>query len=440
MVQDRERFSGRFGFLLAAVGSAVGLGNMWRFSYLAAENGGASFVLLYLFFTLVIGLPVLLAEMTLGRGAGRGPIGALVHYGGPRWRVFGFVFVIAAALILSYYSVIAGWTLRYTAIGIGSGFSGDAGARFETVSSGGAALAWHLGFMGVTIALVAGGVKKGIERTALLLMPLLFLIVVGLAIYAATLEGASAGYRAYLAPNLGDLLHLPVIVDAAGQAFFSLSLGMGAMLTFASYLERDHDLPREALVIALSDFGVAFLAGLVVFPVIYALGLQGEVGESTVGALFITLPQAFDAMGGAGRWVGSLFFAALVFGALTSALSLLEVAVASAIDVGWSRRRATWVIGGAIATLGVLPALSIDWLGRMDTIAGNVLLVGGGLVLALFTSFVVADPETEMLVGAPRAARFVPAWRFALRFAVPPLLFFVLLHALGLPALLAALF
>lgn len=435
MEQGRERFSGRYGFLLAAVGSAVGLGNMWRFSYLAAENGGASFVLLYLFFTLVIGLPVLLAEMTLGRGSGRGPIGALVHYGGPRWRIFGWITVVAGALILSYYSVIAGWTLRYTTIGVASGFAGDAGARFDAVSSGGGAVGWHLGFMATTIALVAGGVKKGIERTATALMPLLFLIVLGLALYAATLPGASAGYRAYLAPRLTDLWHLPVIVDAAGQAFFSLSLGMGAMLTFASYLERDHDLPREALVIALSDFGVAFLAGLVVFPVIYALGLQGDVGESTVGALFITLPHAFDAMGGAGRLVGTLFFAALVLGALTSAISLLEVAVASAIDTGISRRRATLVLGAMIAALGVLPALSLDWLGRMDTIAGNVLLVGGGLVIALFTTFVARDAESDMAVGAPRAARFVPLWRFALRFLAPPLLFFVLLYALGIPAL-----
>ena len=274
----REHWRGKAGFLLAAVGSAVGLGNMWRFSYLAAENGGAAFVLLYLGFTLLIGLPVLLAELVIGRGAQRGPVGALLHLGGRGWSRLGILFVAAGFTILAYYSVIAGWTLRLAIGGTLGGFAGDAAARFESVSSGAGAVLWHLVFMGITVAVVAGGVRAGIERCARILMPTLFAILVGLALYAASLPGAGAGYARYLRPEPAELLSMEVVVAAAGQAFFSLSLGMGAMLAFASYLERDRPIAGESAVIAGSDFGVAFVAGLVV-------SLAGLLGDLNVSAV-----------------------------------------------------------------------------------------------------------------------------------------------------------
>jgi NSS family neurotransmitter:Na+ symporter len=300
---------------------------MWRFSYLTAENGGAAFVILYLAITALVGLPVLLAELVLGRGSQGSPIRALAHYGGNAWKPLGFVFVAAGFLILSYYGVIAGWTLRYTAVVLTTGFDASIGDSFADISQGFDAFALHVVFMIGTIAIVAGGVKSGIERTALILMPVLFVLVCGLAVYATTLSGGSEGYRYYLQADFSEIFSREVLTQAAGQAFFSLSLGMGAMLTFGSYLGRDNNLPNESLIIAGADIGIAFIAVLVVFPMIFALGLSDQVRESTVGALFITLPQAFAGMGAVGRVVGFLFFAALVVGALTSAISLLEVVV-----------------------------------------------------------------------------------------------------------------
>jgi NSS family neurotransmitter:Na+ symporter len=425
----REQWSSRTGFVLAAVGSAVGLGNMWRFSYLAAENGGAAFVVLYLAVTLLVGLPVLLAELAIGRGAQRSPIRALVHFGGTRWKPLGALFVAAGFLILSYYAVIAGWTVRYALMAVAGDFEGDVAARFGAISEGWDSFGFHVLFMAATIGVVAGGVKGGIERTALVLMPTLFAIVVGLAIYASTLHGGAEGYRVYLSPDPAKLFHWSVLKDAAGQAFFSLSLGMGAMLTFASYLGSDHHLPNESLTIAGADVAVAFVAGLVVFPLIFALGLSDAVSGSTVGALFITLPRAFAEMGGVGRLVGTLFFAALLVGALTSAISLLEVVVSSAIDgLGWTRRRAAVVAGAAITLLGAPSAMSTDVLGVVDQVANNLFLLGGGLALSIFVGWVMVDPLAEVRRGA-EGVRWFFLWRTLLRFAVPVFLVFVLWFA-----------
>jgi NSS family neurotransmitter:Na+ symporter len=435
--QPREHFTSHAGFVLAAVGSAVGLGNMWRFSYLAAENGGAAFVLLYLAMTAVIALPILLAEFTIGRGAAKSPVAALEHFGGRAWRPLGALFVASGFLILSYYSVISGWTVRYLLEGVLWGLPADAGAYFGTVTTGVAPVLWHLAFMGLTVFVVLGGVQKGIQRTSLVLMPTLFVLVLGLAAYAATLPGAEEGHRTYLQPDLQELFSLRVLGDAAGQAFFSLSLGMGAMLTYASYLGGDENLPVESAVVALADFGVAFVAGLVVFPLVFALGLSEQVSGSTVGALFITLPGAFATLGGAGRVFGALFFVALAVGALTSAISLLEVVVASAIDrFGWSRRRAAMTLGGAIAVLGLPSAADLDVLGLVDQIAGNVFLISGGLGLALFVGWRMPDPAAEVRRGAPHIP-WLGVWRFLLRIPVPLALLAILLGA-TLPAAWAA--
>jgi len=417
--QPREQWASRLGFVLAAVGSAVGLGNMWRFSYLTAENGGAAFLLLYLAMTALVGLPVLLAEFAVGRGAGKSPVAALEHFGGRAWRPLGMLFVASGLLILAYYSVIAGWTVRYALEAILWGFSADAAAHFGHVTTGFLPVVWHLFFMALTIGVVSGGIKGGIERASLVLMPLLFVIVAGLAVYAATLPGASAGYAYYLQVDWDEILSPHVLADAAGQAFFSLSLGMGAMLTYASYLSGRDNLPNQSVWVAGTDFAVAFVAGLVVFPLIFVLGLQEEVGGSTVGALFITLPSVFAAMGGAGTVVGILFFVALVVGALTSAISLLEVAVASAMDtVGWQRRSAALVLGATITVLGVPAALSLDVLGLMDQIAGNVFLLAGGLGLSLFVGWRMDDPVAEAQAGA-EGVRWFFLWRGLLRFVVP---------------------
>jgi NSS family neurotransmitter:Na+ symporter len=432
----REQWNSRAGFVMAAVGSAVGLGNMWRFSYLTAEKGGAAFVVLYLALTLAIGLPVMLAELVLGRGSRKSPIQALAHFGGPAWKVLGAFFVAAGFVILSYYSVIAGWTVRYAGEALLAGFPADPGAHFVEVREGWTAFLFHLLVMAATVGVVLGGVKSGIEKVATIAMPTLFALVVGLAIYAATLEGSGAGYWYYLNADYANVFKIDVLVAAAGQAFFSLSLGMGAMLTFASYLPRDSNLPGESLVIAGSDFVVAFVAGLMVFPLLFALGLSGDVEESTLGALFVVMPKAFAGMGAAGRVVGLLFFVTLVVGALTSAISLLEVVVSAAMDgLGWARRRAALAMGAIIAIFGALSASNVGILDVMDQVATNLFLLGGGLGLAVFVGWIMKDPVAEVSAGA-ECVRWFFLWRTLLRFAVPAVLLFVLWHAV--PATLGA--
>lgn len=424
-MSSRENWSRGLGFTLAAVGSAVGLGNMWRFSYMAAENGGAAFVVLYVVMTLLVGLPLMLAELTVGRGAARSPIEALRHYGGKAWVPLGGLFVLTGFIILSYYSVIAGWAVRYAAEGVISGFPSDASARFGEVSTGWDAAAWHVGFMVVTIFVVAGGVRSGIERTAVVLMPALGVLVIGLAIYAATLDGAKAGYAYYFTTDFAEILDFEVAKDAASQAFFSLSLGMGAMLTYASYLSRDHDLTAESALVAVSDFGVALVVGLVIFPLIFALGLQNEVvgggGQSTLGALFVVLPTAFFELGAAGTVIGLVFMLVLSVAAVTSSMSLLEVVVSSAIDsLGLTRRRAAWLAGGAITVLGVPSALSIGFLDLMDSLGGALFLVVGGVFLSIFVGWRLEDPIAE--VGRTRSAGPLKIWLFLLRWIVPVIL------------------
>ncbi len=427
---QREVFGTRLGFILAAVGSAVGLGNMWRFPYVASEGGGAAFVLLYVLLTLVVGIPLMLCEFSVGRGARLSSVGALRKMGGRAWMPLGALFVLTGFVILSYYSVIAGWVVRYAVEGIFTGFAADPGTHFNEITVGWVPLAYHVGFMAVTIAIVMIGVEKGIERAALVLMPTLFLIVAGLALWAATLPGATEGYAFYLRPSLDELLDPAILSKAAGQAFFSLSLGMGAMLTFSSYLSRNENLNREAAVIAFSDFAVAFVAGLVVFPVIFALGLQGQVGESTVGALFIALPGAFLKMGLVGRIVGVLFFVALIVGALTSAVSLLEVVTSSLIDeFRLHRPKAALGSGLLITLLGFLPATSLSFLSVVDRLS-EALLATGALFMAIFVGWVAKGAADELRRGASDFfVRRIPALMATIRFVLPPVILVVVVYA-----------
>ena len=420
----RESFGTKIGFLLAAAGSAVGLGNMWRFPYQVSEGGGAALVVVYIGLMLVIGIPLMLAEFAIGRRGQRAPVGSLRKLGGAAWGRLGYLFVLVGFAILSYYSVIAGWTVRYGIEAVQQGFASSAADHFAEVASGLDAVAYHVAFMAATIAIVIGGVKGGIERASLVLMPLLFILVIGLAAWASSLPGAAAGYAVYLMPEVEELLNPSVWRAAAGQVFFSLSLGMGGMLTFASYLRRDQNLPESATAVSFTDFGVAFFAGLLVFPVIYSFGLQGAVSGSTIGALFIAVPSAFESMGAGGRIVGLFFFLVLALGAITSTISLLEVVTASVMDeFGWARRKAALLTGTAITLVGIVPAMDLDALGLIDKIAGELLLLVGGLALALFAGWrIPAEIRDELLAGAsPFWQRQVPRILFVMRYVMPPL-------------------
>ncbi len=423
----RERFGTRAGFVLAAVGSAVGLGNMWRFPYQTAEGGGAAFLVAYVCMAFLIGVPMMLAEFAVGRRARRSAIGALRSVGGRRWAAMGLLFLVTSTVIMAYLSVITGWALRYALDGLATGFHADAAGRYESIASGPSAVVFHLVSIAATVGIVVFGVRKGIERASMLLMPVLFLLLIGLAIWAATLPGATEGYRFYLSPSLNELLDPVVLQGAAAHAFYSLSVGMGIMVTYSSYLSRSANLGRESAVIALSDFFVAFVAGLVVFPIVFGLGLSEDVGESTLGVLFISLPSAFAQMETLGRIVGTAFFIAVIVAAITSAVSLLEVAASILIDEwGWTRRRATLTSGLLIAAIGIAPALSLGALGIMDQVAAELLTVLGVLAIAVLVGWVMKHPEEELRTGAsPGFARLIPMARFLIRFVAPPLLAYV---------------
>jgi len=417
---SRELFATRPGFVLAAAGSAVGLGNMWRFPYQAAEGGGAAFVLLYVLMTFLIGVPIMASEFAIGRRSKRSPIGAYRSIGGAAWVPMGYLAVLTPLVILAYFSVISGWTLRY-AIDSMSGFSGDYAARFGEVSSGIPAVVYHLVLMLITVAVVYRGVRKGIEKASLVLMPLLFVLLIGLVVWAATLPGSDQGYDFYLKPSFHELLNPMVIKQAAAQAFLSLSVGMGIMITYSSYLDAKHDLGQEAVTVSMFDFSVAFIGGLVVFPVIFALGLADQVGESTIGALFISIPAAIGEMGDAGQVVGIAFFVALLLAGLTSLISLLEVVVAALMDGLGMRRGPSVLAAGVIAAAaGILPAISQPALGMMDKIASEVFVVAGALGSLLLAGWKLRDPLEEIRAGAsPLFARIAPGLILAIRYLAP---------------------
>ncbi len=420
--RSREGWGTKAGFILAAVGSAVGLGNMWRFPYAVSDKGGAAFVILYILMVFAVGVPIMLSEFAVGRRTRLSPIDALRETGGPRWTSLGLLYVLTGFLILAYYSVIAGWTMRYLLEALLSGFAAEPGAYFEQSTTGIGAVLYHVAFMALTISIVVGGVKAGIERVSLVLMPLLFLLVVGLAVYALTLSGGGAGYSFYLRPRVADVFSTSTLAAAASQAFFSLSLGMGAMLTYASYLKRNENLPGSAATISLADFGVAFVGGLVVFPVIFAFGLQGEIGESAIGALFISVPRAFVEMGTAGRVVGLMFFIALFVGALTSGISLLEVVTSSLIDHwGLDRTRAALGAGIVIMLIGVPSAYSQDILGLFDAVAGEFLLGVGAFFLALLVGWRAMGIADEVRLGFSHDG-LIRGWLWLIRVVAPIIL------------------
>ncbi len=423
----RELFATRAGFVLAAAGSAIGLGNMWRFPYQTAEGGGAAFVVLYLAMTFVLGVPLMIAELIAGRHTRRSPIGALRAVAGRRWAPLGVLFVITPLLILSYFSVIAGWTLRY-ALDAVVGFDPEPAERYGEIATGAPAILYHLVLMALTIAIVATGVRKGLERMALVLMPPLCLLLAGLATWAATLAGSREGYAFYLRPSAGSLLDSTVLQQAASQAFLSLSVGMGVMITYGSYLKRREDAGAQAVVVCLADFSVAFVGGLVVFPVIFALGFSEQISASTMGALFISIPGAFLEMGAAGRVVGCAFFLALAVAGLTSLVSLLEVAVASLIDeLDLGRKPAALGAGAVAAVMGLAPALSQNALGVIDQVAGNLLVVAGALGVSLVVGWAMKEPMAELVLGAsPFFRRVAPGAIFTIRYLVPPLTAWVL--------------
>ncbi len=400
----RELWRSKFGFVLAAAGSAIGLGNFWRFPYMTGENGGAVFVLIYLCCVLLVGFPIMLAELAIGRRTQKNPVGAFILLA-PRsaWKFVGVLGVLAGIGILSFYGSVAGWTIAYFIKTIAGDFSTltDAARTKEIfeefVADPFLSIFYLFLFLGINGAVVLKGVEKGIERAAKILMPILLIILVLLAIRSVTLQGASKGLIFYLYPDFGKVTGW-TLVNGLGQALFSLSLGMGTMITYGSYLSKKENLAHAAGYVCLFDSLIALISGFAIFPALFAMGLQPDQGP---GLVFVVLPSIFDSIPG-GMVFGMGFFLILSIAALTSTVSLLEVVVAYFIDEkGWTRRRAA-VVGsiaafllgipsalstGCVDFLTVLPGLGTNFLDVMDALFGSYALAIGSFFIALFVGW-----------------------------------------------------
>ncbi|RCK75823.1 MAG: Sodium-dependent transporter [Ignavibacteriae bacterium] len=439
MTENRSQWGTKVGFILAAAGSAIGLGNIWRFPYTAGENGGAAFVLVYLICVLLIGIPVLIAELTLGRYTQRNPVGAIKTISPTGlWKILGYLGVISGIMILSYYSVVAGWTIGYifkTAFHQTSDFGTFIANPINEVF-------YFVIFLTLTMLVVISGVKGGIEKWSKILMPLLFLILLGLIFYSLTLPGAKAGIKFYLQPDFSKITGRTILAGL-GQAFFSLSLGMGAMITYGSYLSRTTNLVSSATLVALSDTLIAVMAGLVIFPALFAVGMEPTQGA---GLVFNVLPKIFEQMP-AGTIVGIFFFILLAIAALTSSISLLEVGVAWAVDeLKFTRKNATLLLTGITFFLGIPSALSqgaskffteislfdrIGFLDIADFIFGSFALTFGGMLLSIFIGWKWGANKAieEIKFGLfKESTTLLNIWNFLIRFVCPVIIFFVLLN------------
>lgn len=436
----REHWASRLGFIMAAAGSAVGLGNVWRFPYVTGENGGAVFLVAYLALVFTLGLSIMIAEFTIGRAAQRNPVGACRSLGGRRWVGLGYLGLLAGFLILSFYFyvVAAGWTLTYAFKFATGGLGASAGEPSETfaafVADPRQTIPAAAAFMILAVIIVLGGVKGGIERANLVLMPLLFVILVGLAIRAVTLPGSAAGLAFYLAPDFSTL-GIGTLTRALGQAFFSLSIGLGAMITYGSYPDRDQNIPRAAGWVVGLDTLAAILAGFAVLPAVFAAGLNPEAGP---GLAFVVLPTVFASMP-LGALFGTLFFVLLAIAALTSSISLLEPLVAYFIDEhGLHRGRITVVIGFAAFALSVPSALSLGpWsdytvLGKsvldfLDAVTAGIMLPAGSLLIAIFVGWVVGPRAiAELGLDKPATSRLAQTWLWILRLPAPAAIAWIL--------------
>jgi NSS family neurotransmitter:Na+ symporter len=446
MENQRGQWSSKFGFIMAGAGSAIGLGNMWRFPYIAGENGGAAFVLIYLVVVLLLGLPYMIAELALGRATQRNPVGAILSIKpGSNWKWVGVLGVITGLGILSFYAVIAGWTLGYiykTGVGTGLNFQ-------QFVADPLLNLLLFAVFLFLTTIIVYGGVESGIEKWSKILMPLLFLILLGLIIYSVSLPGAMKGVSFYLNPDFSRISGKTVLA-ALGQAFFSLSLGMGLMITYGSYLSKKDNMVVSAVYISLFDTLAAFMAGLMIFPALFSMGESPAVGPTLV---FIILPKLFAQMPG-GTIVGPFFFILLAIAALTSTISLLEVPVAYLVDEKkLNRKKVVWIAAVVTFILGIPAALSqgacpvftslqiiprylssADILSQMSFLFGDLSLVVGGLFLSVFIGWVWQGRKAaeEIQQGSAVFLKLKNLWIFMIKFFIPAVIFVILLNLFGI--------
>ncbi|WP_227134441.1 sodium-dependent transporter [Halorubellus salinus] len=425
----RESWTGRIGFVLAAVGSAVGLGNIWRFPWMTAENGGSAFLVVYLGIVLAVGVPGLLAEFVLGRRSRKSPVGALRDLSGSRnWGRVGLVSVLAGLVLLSFYSVVGGWILRYLVASPTGAYFADPGGYFDAIAHGPGAAAFHVLFLGLTAGVVYGGVRAGIERATTVMMPVVVLVLAGMAMWASGLGGAADAYAFYLEFDVASVQEnaLDVALAAAGQALFTLSVGAGTMITYASYVGEDRSLPADATMIAVLNTAVGVLAGLVVLPLLFSTpGV--DAATSGPGALFVGVATAFATLP-AGELLAAGFFAVVALAALSSSISMLEIVVAYLVDErGFARDRATVGVAAVVLVTGTASAFSPQLFGLLAGPVVDVVLTTGLLAFVVFTAWVLGpDAVEEFARGTRFSAGLGDAWRTLLGVALPPFLVFTL--------------
>jgi len=444
---QRDSFGSKLGIIAAAAGSAIGLGNIWKFPYITGIFGGGAFLVVYLAFILLIGVGVMLAEFLIGRMAQRNAVGSFreLKPNSP-WQYVGWMGVIAAFMILAYYGVVAGWTLSYIFKAIMNAFEGldpdGIGTLFNnSISEGLTPILWQIGFMAIVAWVVIAGVKDGIEKYSKILMPLLLVIIVILDIRAVTLPGASAGLEFLFKPDFSKLTG-DGILSALGHAFFSLSLGMGTMITYGSYIGKKENLGVTALQVSIADTLIALLAGIAIFPAVFAFGIATNSGP---GLVFVTLPNVFQKMPG-GYIFAIMFFVLLAVAALTSAISILEVVVAYFTeDLNISRKKATIISTVGITAAGVLTSLAqgpladvklfgLNFFDLFDWITANLLLPLGGLFICLFVGWILSPQKVkdELSNNGEISIPYFGAFMIIMKIVAPAGIAVVFLHGIGM--------
>lgn len=433
MAGPRGAWNSRFGFIMAAVGSAVGLGNLVRFPRELADNGGAAYLFIYLILLVLVGLPALLGEMSLGKMAELSPVRAFQKLGGKhgkKWAVLGVFGMLAAMFVLFFYIDMTGWTLRFFFASFWDAWWDDPEGYYDRVAYGPGAILWHGIVAAIVVAIVARGISGGIERVVTIVIPALFVIVIGIVIYALFQPGMTDGYRAIFDPDFGELSPNN-IASAVGQVFFSLSLGQGAMLTYASYMEKKQSVTQDGTITAFADTGVAMLAAMMIFPVLAFTGLLTSPifleQESSFGTAFIAMPSAFVQMGDVvGRVVGTVFFLGLFFAALSSAISLLEVPTSVLVDsLGVVRWKAALLLGFIVYSFGVVSAVNADWFTLYDEIAVNFFIVAGVAFTTFFAGWIVPGVGKELDSGLRSRIGIYLVW--VMRTVTPVLILVVFL-------------
>lgn len=443
---SRGNWNSKLGFILAAAGSAVGLGNIWRFPTEVASNGGGAFLLIYLLCCFAIGFPVMVAELSIGRKTDRNPVGAFKALSSNKlYPLIGFWGVICGVMILSFYTVIAGWTFSYVfeEILFFTGFT-EWASFFGDVTHGVKNAVFSILFMGVTVSIILGGVSDGIERATKFMMPVLIGILLIMIGYVSFQPGAGVGFVEYLKPDF-SMISAPLIFSAMGQAFFSLSLGMGALITYGSYLSKKENIPEAAAYVTLADVGIAFLAGLLIMPAMYmadsfGVDIFNDAGEllASTDLIFQVLPALFHSLSStAGIIFGTSFFLLLSMAALTSTISLLEVPTSYVIDeYNVKRKKAATLIGGGILVISLFISFDVSLIGTIDFIFSTVGLPLGGFLICYFLGYVwkVENALDELENGYPglNSSLFKTLWPIFIKYIAPLAILYNLLEAVGL--------